>query len=309
MPVIVTNCTARKRGRDTVLVMTPDLIGTTLPDTVANWLVALSMSSALRPAQDLYGGRSIAEARLAAKHADASLFFVSAGIGIVHAEALVPAYDLTPAQASGGLATALNTHRASPADWWHYLSRAGLSRLVREHADQQVLIALPSTYMKMLARDLAEMRPEDATRMRIFTSPAGADEVPASLRVAVLPYDERLESVTAYSGTRADFPQRAMRHYIESLDASRASIEEGRQLVENSLSAYGLRQIPHRQRLDDRHIKALIVRRWDSCDGRSSALLRALRDEELVACEQSRFAKIWHEVRNEVAYKRSIGVQ
>lgn len=161
----------------------------------------------------------------------------------------------------------------------------------------------------MLALDLAKVRPDEAGQLRIFTSPAGASEVPASLRSAVMPYDDRLESVAAFAGTRADFPQRALRHFIECLDGTAASLEASRAMVENSLNAYELRQIPERRRLDDEQVKALIIQRWDSCQGRSAQLLRALRDQELVACEQGRFAQIWRELRHEMTCATTVGAQ
>lgn len=308
MPVIVTNCTAKKRGAKAALVMDAGLVGSTLADTVTQWQAAVASCTALRTAMDLYTGRSITEVRRAAHHLNASMHFVSAGMGIVSADVKIPPYDLTPVQSSGGLALALAQHRATPAQWWQLLSGAGLSRLIRTRANEQVLIALPATYLKMLALDLAEIRSEDTTRVRIFTSPAGIAEIPEALRPTVMPYDERLESVTGFAGTRADFPQRALRHFVEELNGSGKNLQASRVLVTNSLASYTTRHTPQRKRLDDSQLKALIRQRWDSCQGQSTQLLRALRDEELVACEQSRFAQLWREVGRDVSSTTKIGV-
>lgn len=307
MPVIVSNCTSKKRDTKTALVMDANLVGLTLSDTVTQWQAAVAGCTAVRTALDLYTGRSIAEVRRVAQHLNASLHFVSAGMGVVQAEAKIPAYDLTPVQASGGLALALAQHQATPAQWWHLLSRGGLSRLIRTRADEQVLVALPATYLKMLAVDLAEIRPEDAVRVRIFTSPAGLVEIPVTLQPTVMPYDERLESVTGFAGTKADFPQRALRHFVEELNGAGKSLQASRVLVTNSLALYTTRQTPQRKRLDDNQLKALIRQRWDGCQGRSTQLLRALRDEELVACEQKRFAQLWREIGKEVSSTTNIG--
>ncbi len=301
MPIIVTNCTARKRGGKHALALKPEMIGATLLDTIANWRSAASGRSADRAAADLYYGRSIAEARRSASSAKASLFFVSAGMGLISAERRTPAYDLTPAQMGGGLASALQMHGASADAWWSLLSDNGLSRLIRAQPEQLILVALPATYLRMLALDLAKVPPADVERLRIFTSPAGGDEVPETLRTAVMPYDERLESVDKFSGTRADFPQRALRHFVEELRGVGESMEISRSLVERALKLYSLRKVPERKRLDDAQIRALITTRWHSCQGRSSRLLRVLRDEELVACEQKRFAQLWREVHHEMS--------
>ncbi len=308
MPVIITNCTAKKRGAKAALVMDASLVGTTLADTVIHWQSAVAGCTAIRSAIDLYMGRSISEVRRATQHLNASLHFVSAGMGIVPAEVKIPPYDLTPVQSSGGLALALTQHQATPAQWWYLLSSAGLSRLVRAQANEQVLVALPSTYLKMLALDLAELRSEDAARMRIFTSPAGMVEIPQTLRPNVMPYDDRLESVTGFAGTKADFPQRALRHFVEELNGTGKNLQASRVLVTKSLASYATRHTPQRKRLDDSQLKALIRQRWDSCQGRSTQLLRALRDEELVACEQSRFAQLWREIGKEETSTANIRV-
>lgn len=289
------------------LVMDASLVGPTLAATVTQWQAAVARSTDLQTAIDLYKGRSIVEVRRASLRLKAPLHFVSAGMGIVPADAKIPHYDLTPVQSSGGLALALTQHQATPAQWWRLISDAGLSRLIRMHADEQVLIALPASYLKMLALDLAEIRPEDAVRVRIFTSPAGMEGIPATLRPAVMPYDERLESIRGFAGTKADFPQRALRHFVEELNGTEMGLQASRESVTNSLALYDRRHVPQRKRLDDSELKALIRERWGSCQGQSSKLLRALRDEELVACEQSRFAQLCREIRKEVSSSEIIG--
>lgn len=290
------------------LTMDANLVGPTLAVTVAQWQAAVASCTDLQTAIDLYKGRSIVEVRRASHRVNAPLHFVSAGMGIVSADAKIPHYDLTPVQSSGGLALALAQHQATPAQWWCLLSSVGLSRLIRKHADEQVLIALPATYLKMLSLDLAEIRPEDAFRVRIFTSPTAVAGMPATLRPTVMPYDERLESIRGFAGTKADFPQRALRHFVEELNATEMSLQAGRESVTNSLALYERRHVPQRKRLNDRELKALIRERWGSCQGQSSKLLRALRDEELVACEQSRFAQLCREIRKEVSSSENIGV-
>lgn len=279
------------------------MLGRDLAGTVANWRVAVSQCRfrPQTPAGQLYTGRAIVEAKRASRSAKASLYFVSAGMGLVSAEEQIPAYDLTPAEAKGGLADALRRHSSSAAEWWSTLSNDGLSRLISGHADHLVLVALPATYLRMVALDLAHLRAADVDRLRIFTSVAGEREVPEVLRPSVMPYDDRLESVSGFPGTRGDFAQRALCHFVEELAGLSCSVHEGRALVEEALRTHRQRTVPERRRLDDSEVRALIASRWWSCAGRSALLLRALRDEEAVACEQSRFAQLWREVREQMA--------
>ena len=104
-----------------------------------------------------------------------------------------------------------------------------------------------------------------------------------------MPYDDRLESVDGYSGTRADFPQRAMRHFVERLEAQKLSLTNAHEAVTRSLRRYS-----------NQEITRLIREQWETADGRSTTLLRYLRDEAFVSCEQSRFAQLFRSVRDEV---------
>ena len=307
MPVIVTNCTARKRDSQDALEMGAGFAGTTLADTVTRWQTAVAERAAMQPALSLYTGRSISEVRRVARHLQAPLFFISAGMGIVSADTAIPNYDLTPAKSSGGLASALATLGVSPAEWWCALSNPTLSQFISDQSDEMVLLALPATYIRMLALDLATLQPKDVDRLRIFTSPAGSLELPQHLRPVVMPYDQRLESINKFSGTQADFPQRALRHFSEVLNGTGLSAEKGRQLVVETLATLSARQLPERRRLDDSEVKALIRKRWSSCQGRTSLLLRALRAEELVASEQRRFAQMCREIRQEDSIATPVG--
>lgn len=298
MPVLVTNCTARKRVTETVLSMSSEMIGSSFASTVSNWRRALASHQTLRAAKDVYVGRSIIEAQYAAKSAKGALYFVSAGLGIVAANDLIPTYDLTPAKAKAGLSVVLKEHKKSSSDWWDKLSINGLSKLINQFSSEQFLIALPATYLRMVANDLSLCDVGDTSRLRIFTSSAGVRELPELLAKCVMPYDERLESIPGFAGTRSDFPQRAMKHFVEELDAVKIDTDCAHSVVENALAAYRPRKILNRKRLDDMEIKQLIITKWDSCQGRSARLLRAIRDEEMVACEQGRFAHLWREVRN-----------
>lgn len=301
MPLIVTNCTARKRGAQAALTLGAELRGGSLVHTVSNWKAAAAGFQARIAAGSLYTGRAIVETRRAAQSAKAQLFFVSAGMGLISADDEIPSYDLTASGARGTLGDALRMHSSSAAEWWTALSANGLSRLISEYPDQEVLVALPATYLEMVELDLDLLEPCQAVGLRIFTSTAGEKKVPAALRGCVMPYDERLESVPGFAGTRGDFPQRALRHFVERLGGLGKSLCESRAAVENALLSHSVRTLPERRRLDDNEVRAIIAKRWSSCDGRSAHLLRALRDEEAVACEQSRFAQLWREVRDQMA--------
>ena len=119
------------------------------------------------------------------------------------------------------------------------------------------------------------------------------------LRRCVMPYDERLEGHERFAGTRSDFPQRAMRHFVEELDGQYLDVERANDAVETAMAQLKRPVLPQRARKTDEEIIKLIRSQWMTHDGSSLRLLRYLRDEALVACEQSRFRGLWHRVRAE----------
>jgi len=62
------------------------------------------------------------------------------------------------------------------------------------------------------------------------------------------------------------------------------------------MSDLARRTIPLRQKRTDEQIIALLRQSWTSYAGSSTRLHRYLRDEALVACEQSRFRTLWRQL-------------
>jgi hypothetical protein len=310
--LVVTNCTGRKRS-------VPGGEPVRLPrawradvargvDGLARaWLDALARHDATAiPAVDLYLGRAFADAKAVTAQVGGRLAVVSAGVGLIGGGERVPPYELTVAEGSGSVMPRLAELGASSREWWRVVNtvRCGepypLSRSLGKGRYKLVLIALPANYIELVADDLAQLPERYRPVVRIFTSPAGAALVPAPLQPQVLPYDERLDGQgSPRVGTRVDFAQRAMRHYVEDLKAAELPLAEGRATVEHALSRLIRPVLPERRRLTDQDVLKLLLENWDFHRGQSSKLLRYLRDDALVACEQSRFRALWHRARDE----------
>jgi hypothetical protein len=302
--IVVTSCTARKKFLAPPISIS-DAVPSSLDEMARAWV---SVAEAARPrceAKRLYLGRSFGDARATAEAIDGALFVASTGFGLIAAEQQLPNYCLTVSDGPGSIRRHLLALGASPSQWWSTLGKElgqlGLAHLVMRPHTRCVLLSMPSSYLAMVAQDLAGLPRRYVDRLRVFTSPAGADAVPEHLRDAVLPYDERLERIAAYSGTRADFPQRAMRHFVEVLGAHRMPLADAVSAVKGALVGKQRPKLPSRAKAADAEIAALLRARWAEHGGSSSRLLRYLRDEALVACEQSRFSGIWRSVKADLA--------
>jgi hypothetical protein len=67
------------------------------------------------------------------------------------------------------------------------------------------------------------------------------------------------------------------------------SLETARQKVLDAMSNLHKPVLPERQRKTDHEILLLLRQNWHRLNGSSARLLRYLRDDALVSCEQSRF--------------------
>lgn len=299
--LVLTNCTARKRRGAQALSLGPSLHGKDIQETATLWRAALSGHRPQMPAQLLYVGRAMAEAKRITAKLNGSLWVASAGAGLVAGDELLAPYDLTAAESQGGLQSVLQLHNTTSDNWWNALCGGhAISNLLRDHPTSLLLVALPASYVEMISSDLAHCPESSLKRVRLFTSRAGAALLPDQLAHVAMPYDERLETVTTYKGTRSDFPQRALRHFVEVLQGYTLDLATARTAVDEFLKTSSWPEFIVRRRADDEEIKQIIRLQWRRTAGRCSVLLRYVRDDALVACEQGRFSQLWRSVRDEV---------
>lgn len=251
------------------------------------------------PVQSLYQGRSIADAVAAAAYLESSWYVVSAGLGLVRSDQPVPAYECTVA-ARSELGGRLKLLGATAVDWWNAITAHQPYPLSRLIAQSPTLLALPSSYLRMIHDDLARVSPAEVGQLRIFTSTAGLQFVPEHLADCVMPYDDRLESVRDYAGTRSDFAQRALRHFVEALGAASLPLDEARATVSAALARLPQRRQSVGKRMSDDEIRRVLTEQWSQHGGSCTRLLRYLRDEAHISCEQKRFSRIWNALAAEL---------
>ena len=288
-PLVITPCSSRKRQQ-------PSIRAAALPrgtqqELCEAWLCALRGVSPERRAEDVYAGRAFGLAKLAATVLGADFAIASAGLGMVMANTLIPSYDLTISR--GGLRANLRGTFDSAA-WWQEISKGPYATDPRVELRNRplVLVCLSRAYAPLI-EDVLESVPPD--KLRIFG--AGLDYVlPTSLKACVLPYDLRLDA--GIPGTRGDFAQRALLHYVKVIHGvDTMPIDEEKSAVLAELAkAPKLKPPPKRPRADDEAIRAVIARLLPTIGPRRSTMLRYLRDVEGLACEQGRFYSLFADV-------------
>lgn len=300
--LVMTSCTNRKRKAVPCDQQISSLASAPLGDLAAAWAHRLANASERFPATAIYGGRAFREASMAARLADACLLVVSAGLGLVEAAAEVPPYACTVSHGAADSVAARVTGAFRVEEWWAALrevspfSRSLTDLIVTD--DDSVLIALPETYLSMVARELCSLPTSALARVRLFTRAPRARVAPGLLPF-LMPYDDRLDGPDSpVRGTRSDFAARALHHFVQL--GSAGSVADDGAAVARALSGWRMPAQPMRIRLDDAELVGLMRRYWGAVGGCSSRLLRLFRDDLGIACEQSRFAMLARRVRSEL---------
>jgi hypothetical protein len=304
---LVAPCSGRKKCDPEVGLRGQDLPAGALADVADNWASRIRSAGNLIKARNLYGGRGFCEALAAARDAAGHLFIVSAGLGLRSAEDTVPAYSLTVADRdpdSIWRAATRSNSSTDPRDWWRALcGRLGkptpVADLIVSRPLTLFLLALPLSYLRMIAADLDTLASPDRERIRLVGPNALDETFDSTWPTNLMPYDDRLDGEDSlHRGTRSDFPQRAARHFVNLIRNGHLndSAVIHAELVRCSLEMLRAPERPRRPRYSDAELKRIIGDLFDETDGRSSESLRRLRRERHIACEQGRFRKLFWQV-------------
>ncbi len=265
------------------------------------WRAWLRNAAPRIPARQLYAGRGFSEALAAVKSREADLWIASAGLGLVHGDEEVPGYDLTlSAGSDSSIRRKVTDGPFDAALWWSDLARRrrpkrSLADLLTSHSADHAVISVPSSYLDLVQDDLLSAGNAALRKVRLV-GPLDLERVAPQLRRLIMPYDDRLNGPdSSLKGTRADFPQRAARHLLEEAcaDGLTDNAEEDAERVRTSLRYLTWPEHANRTQLGDDEIVKVILSSWDRASGQSTQMLRLLRDQEGIACEQGRFVQLF----------------
>ena len=295
--MILVACSRRKRAPVDATLCAADLVADSLEVVASEWRARLKASTKKYLPTTLYGGRSFSEALSTSKRLGIRLAVISAGLGVVEPEALAPSYSLTTAGPTDENVLSRCPPGTKPADWWRTAFQHGaLSRLL-QGSTGRIYLALPQTYLDMIADELMQLDFQTMDRLRIFT--AGERTLYGSaLRHYVMPYDGRLDGPDSLlPGTKSDFASRAVKHFSGIASASGYQrVEDDCAAIKQSLDGMRYPEIARRTKKSDAEIQSTLLDAWYALGGNKGRLLRHLRDDMQIACEQSRFSRLAREL-------------
>ena len=295
---IVTTCTDRKRVTAIGGPRASDLPKATLPELGGIWSGMIAASRETQPARDLYCGRSFREAEGAAKIARGKLLVISAGLGLIDADTQVPHYGLTLTPGSEDDISSRCITPFAAADWWALVNKGNrypLAQCVRNNPDHVYVVCLSKAYGRLVEQDLLSLDAKGRERLRLV-GPSLAKHVADDLQPCVLPYDARLDAPESpYAGTLSDFASRAARHFTTEVLARlpKAGPRAHATAVEDALSSWKVPTRPSRTSMTNDGIVDVIVASLPDIGRNNARMLRHLRDDLAIACEQKRFSSLY----------------
>lgn len=297
--LVITNCTNRKRSSSADIVEARSLIHGSVRQVVGKWIKRLSHQPLPNMAIDTYCGRGFCEAMRTAEILNATFMVASAGLGLVRSDTYIPRYNATVTVSSEDNVLSKLSNGSAQA-WWDELNiTSPFATTFCTKKFDLVLIGVAKPYFALLQPFLEALPDSERKKIRLFLR-APASNLPVKLQKSLMPYDARFDSpLGPVPGTQSDFPQRAMRHFSEiivGLNTYRDSTSHA-QIVEKHLSTLIIPARPQRQRLSDNEVVQLLNKHWDSAGGLSARMLRLLRDDLQVACEQKRFQSLFNAVK------------
>ena len=300
---LITSCSNRKSCPAELRLRACDLPEGKHAKVAEVWCKRVAKLTSTKKAGRLYSSRGPAIARKLVSDDLCSNWIVSAGLGLLGSNELAPGYDLTvTGDSENNIQSKIKGEIFDPQIWWSQIAanfqhKNSIKRIANSDAASLIVIALPANYLRMIANDLRGIGQKNRYKLRILG--CGLETVPEDLREYWVPYNSRLDGPDSpIPGTKSDFSHRAAQHFIEIILSQTKSknIKRHIKLVTNSLENFRLPITVKRKQVDDDEIKTIIKSLWSRADGQVSRMLRLLRDEEKIACEQGRFAKLFREV-------------
>lgn len=299
MGLIITACTKRKVGSPEVRISA--FASGPIDQVGSLWVAALNAAEVMVPAAKLYQGGSHAQSLCAVAVSNYHHLIVSAGLGLVSGDSRIPSYAASVLPGEDDVLAKLNGGEDA-ARWWRWIqTRSPFARSLEtamKAVEGPCLIALPHAYMTMVATEILNLPRALLERVRLFSG----SKAPTPLTLLQMPYDERLDGADSpYRGTRANYAARAMRHFVVSILPTREaqSAAQHAAAVNLALSTWRSSECSLGTRKTDAELREVLKENWELVDGRSTQMLRLLRDGLGIACEQRRFANLFRDLRSE----------
>lgn len=303
--VHITTCTNRKRAPAVDSLLCRTLTCGDMTQVADQWIARVTHAPHEHLARTLYCGRGFTESLSAAQLATTDLWIISAGLGLVLSNDKIPSYSLTIASGAEDSIKGKISSDFHPSEWWNAInsiSGRSISRLINDDPDRSLfLISLTQPYAPLILNDLLNLTSDSLARVRIVGIMCSRN-MPEQIQPICMPYDARINDPRCYPGTMSDFAQRSAYHFVKNIwnECGYQNAADDSAAIIKMLDRLEAPIVPSRRKLSDDEVRSEIIVNWDLAEGHSNRMLRVLRDNLHVACEQKRFSILFKQVKEEM---------
>jgi hypothetical protein len=288
---LVVSCTATKSTPPPAELLVRDLPRG--PERLAHWAKRLREQPARRRLRELYAGPTWhAALHLETTAVDlgfsVDLWVTSAGLGLTSVEQAAPSYGATFA---AGVDQVSSTPQGRK-DWWSALHAQDMwgspntTLAELRHQTDQLLLVLSPTYLEVLEDDLSAWRTDHGVAVMSSGRSHSSETLSSSGLRGEL------------GGTQMTLNTRAAGAYLRTIGDAPLGAPESRQLWQRWADERRKCESFDRRPLSDEAVQEFIRTSIQSVPVSRTRLLAQLRQSGW-ACEQSRFARLYNEVRTE----------
>jgi len=301
---IITNCSKSKKQKAQQSLIAMNLKEDSIDQVSNEWSEKVKASTCgTLAARDQYVGRSFKEVKNIEQTKSFDWHIISAGLGLISSEKQIPSYDLTITNGSpNSIIQKLNCDRGI-CDWWEKINEQfnhenfPIAKLLNENRDTLFLFALTKSYFNLISSEFSKIK--DKSNIRLFGF-RDSNNLVESVKKYFLPYDpSKFDGPDSENnGIKNDYPRRVMRHYVEHIlcQLKGPNFEQESKLVEEYLSTKTPKKILKNKKYTDAFIIEKIKDYKKEDYPTHRILLKHFRHDLNIACEDSRFKALFHEV-------------
>ncbi|CAM2924355.1 hypothetical protein SAXI111661_08580 [Saccharomonospora xinjiangensis] len=290
---VVVTCTDRKMFVPSPVLRAGSLPAGPVSSRIEMWIGRVRAEGRRATLSGLYKGEHWRQAQALVNAAaragfDATLWVVSAGLGLQPITASFPAYAATfsPGHEDSVASTTVDRRR-----WWEGLQeRIGASTLADLGSRSSVLLVLSEVYGSVLAAELRELGQLDGDTLLV----GGSQDIPGVQRIRANGSLRKTLGGT-FIGLNARMANSWLAHCEDGVLTSPATTDSWTRWVERSVHLETYNRMP----MTDTEVKAFIRASVTKQHGISRTRLHRLLRESGRACEQKRFAKLYSETVGE----------
>jgi len=289
--ILVTPCTGYKvRGRDPI----PTAIE--LPEgpqhTVERaWRDALKKSQPTYIPAALYQGISYKFILPFARRHKVPLYTISAGLGLLSPDSIIPEYDLTVGAGPSRIQSRV-IGEFCYASWWKSNNKGQpypIAHLVKRFPQTRFLFALPQSYLDLVRADLEQIPRRAFSRLRFF-----ATKLPESGGIfdLYMPYTKAMDLPgSPVPGGGVSGPQRRLIHYVEHIMQTGSSVADDKQAIREVMA--GIKNIERRRVSDKELAQIMQEERKLYPDMGRTAFLAHINQTKAIAGDHTRMRRIY----------------